>query len=203
MADVKHFDQDAVLSDVVQLFWRQGVATTGIRDVVDATGVNRSSLYATFGDKHQLYLAALDRYLEEHALPGFARLAGDSRGLPAVTSFFDRLIRVRCSGDRARWGCLMVNAHAGPESADPDVRRRLDHHHERLRAALGDVLGTAHRLGQLCAGVDLDATAGQLALLAYGVNLRSRAGASAAELRRTVNQALLAFSRLPEDPMPS
>lgn len=194
MADVKHFDRDAVLGDVVQLFWRQGVATTGIQDVVDATGVNRSSLYATFGDKQALYIAALDRYLEEHAFPGFTRLAGDPRGLRAITQFFGRLIRSRCAGDRAGWGCLMVNAHAGRESADPDVRRRLDHHHERLRAALRDALGTAHRLGQLRTGVDIEAAAGQLALLAYGVNLRSRAGAPAAELKRTVNHTLALVS---------
>lgn len=188
--DVKHFDQTAVLGEVVQLFWRQGLATTGIQDVVAATGVNRSSLYATFGDKHALYLAALDRYLEEHALPAFARLAGDPRGLPALTQFFNQLVRVRCSGERARWGCLVVNAHAGPESTDPDVRRRLDHHHEQLRTALRGALGTAHRLGQLDTSVDIDATAGQLALLAYGLNLRSRAGAPAAELKRTVTHTL-------------
>jgi TetR/AcrR family transcriptional repressor of nem operon len=153
------------------------------------------SLYATFGDKQALYLAALDRYLDEHALPAFARLVGDPRGLPAIAQFFTQLIRARCSGEYARWGCLMVNAHSGPESADPDVRRRLDHHHKRLR----DGLGTTHRLGHLHAGMntdtDIDATAAQLALLVYGVNLRSRAGAPAAELRRTVNQTLTTLAR--------
>jgi TetR/AcrR family transcriptional repressor of nem operon len=195
VVDVKHFDENAALGTVVQLFWRQGPSATGIQDVVTATGVNRSSLYATFGDKHALYLAALDRYLDEHALPSFSRLAGDPRGLPAITQFFHQLIRARCSGERARWGCLMVNAHTSPESTDPDVRRRLDHHHKRLRAALRDALGTAHRLGQLHAAMDTDATAGQLALLAYGVNLRSRAGAPAAELRRTVAHTLTALAK--------
>ncbi|MDX3191810.1 TetR/AcrR family transcriptional regulator [Streptomyces sp. MN03-5084-2B] len=194
MADVKHFDEAAVLGVVVELFWRQGMATTGIRDVVAATGVSRSSLYATFGDKKQLYLAALDRYLDDNALPGFARLADDPSGLPAIARFFDQLIRVRCSGERARWGCLMVNAHTGAESADPDVRRRLDRHHGQLRAAFRDALGTARRLGQLHPGVDPESAGGQLALLAYGVNLRSRAGAPAAELDDTVRHALSALA---------
>jgi AcrR family transcriptional regulator len=193
VADVKHFDQAAVLGTAVHLFWRQGLATTGIQDLVDATGVNRSSLYATFGGKRELYLAALDRYLDEHALPGFTRLAADPRGLAAVTQFFGHLIRTRCSGERARWGCLMVNAHASPESTDPDVRRRLHDHHKRLRNALRDALDTAHRLSQLHSTVDTDQTAQQLALLAYGVNLRSRAGATAAELKRTVNHTLTAL----------
>jgi AcrR family transcriptional regulator len=195
VADVKHFDQAAVLGTAVHLFWRQGLATTGIQDLVDATGVNRSSLYATFGGKRELYLAALDRYLDEHALPGFTRLAGDPRGLPAITQFFGHLIRTRCSGEHARWGCLIVNAHASPESTDTDVRRRLDHHHKQLRNALRDALNTAHRLGQLHSAVDTDQAAQQLALLAYGVNLRSRAGASAAELRRTVDHTLTALMK--------
>lgn len=195
MPDVKHFDQDAVLGTVVRLFWRQGLATTGVQDLVTATGVNRSSLYATFGDKHALYLAALDRYLDEHALPGFARLAADQRGLPAITQFFNQLIRTRCTGERARWGCLIVNAHAGTESADPEVRRRLDRHHEHLRAALRHALDTAHRLDQLIPTVDTDATAGHLALLAYGLNLRSRAGAPATELKRTVRHTLDTLTR--------
>jgi len=195
VADVKHFDPTAVLGTVVQLFWRQGLAATGIQAVVAATGVNRSSLYATFGDKQALYLAALDRYLDEYALPGFALLADDPRGLPAVTRFFHQLIRTRCSGERARWGCLVVNAHAGPECADPEVRQRLDRHHARLRDALSEALHTAARLGHLRADVDVAAIAGTLALLAYGLTLRSRAGAPGAELRRTVTETLAALSR--------
>jgi AcrR family transcriptional regulator len=170
------------------------LATTGIQDVVRATGVNRSSLYATFGGKQELYLAALDRYLDEYALPGFRRLAEDPRGLPAVREFFAQLIRTRCTGERARWGCMMVNAHAGPESTDPQVRQRLDRHHDRLRAALRDALTTARRHGQLRSDTDPETAATHLALLAYGVNLRSRAGASATSLNRTVTEVLSALS---------
>lgn len=190
MADVKHFDAAAVLGVVVRLFWRQGLATTGIQDVVAATGISRSSLYATFGDKRQLYLAALDRYLDDYALPGFARLADDPRGLPAITEFFEQLIRVRCAGERARWGCLMVNAHAGVESSEPEVQRRLHRHYEHLRAAMRAALGAAHRLGQLFAEADIENSAEQLALLAYGVNLRSRAGVASAELDSTTRHIL-------------
>jgi len=57
--DVKHFDTEQVLAAVEQLFWRQGVASTGIQDIVSVTGLSRSSLYSTFGGKDELYLAAL------------------------------------------------------------------------------------------------------------------------------------------------
>ncbi|MFK4101024.1 TetR/AcrR family transcriptional regulator [Streptomyces sp. NPDC019531] len=190
MPDIKHFDPDATLEAVVRLFWRQGVASTGIQDVVTATGLNRSSLYATFGGKQELYLAALRRYLEQRSQPMFRRLAEDGRGLQAVSEFFGGLIEARCSGEYARWGCMVSNAHAGAENSDPEVRAVLDRHHQDLRDALYAALVAGEAQGQLAAGADPGASADLLALLAYGVNLRSRAGADAATLRKTVTAAL-------------
>ena len=175
---------------MVRLFWRQGVSATGIQDVVTTTGLNRSSLYATFGGKQELYLAALHRYMEQRSQPMFRRLAEDGRGLPAISEFFAGLIEARCSGEYARWGCMVSNAHAGGENSDPEVRAVLDRHHQELRDAMQAALVTAEAQGQLSPGCDPGAWADLLALLAYGVNLRSRAGADARELGRTVTAAL-------------
>lgn len=190
MPDIKHFDPDAALETVVRLFWRQGLASTGIQDVVTVTGLNRSSLYATFGGKRELYLAALRRYVESRSQPAFRRLAEDGRGMPAVAEFFAGLIEARCSGTYARWGCMVVNAHAGAENSDPEVRALLHEHHRRLRDAMYTALATARDRGQLGPGTDPGAAADLLVLLAYGVNLRSRAGADVRSLEATVGTAL-------------
>jgi TetR/AcrR family transcriptional repressor of nem operon len=192
MPDIKHFDPDAALESAVRLFWRQGPAATGIQDVVNATGLSRSSLYATFGGKQDLYRAALRRYVEQRSEPGFRRLAEDPRGLPAIADFFAELIRTRCSGRFARWGCMISNAHAAGENADSHVRTVLDRHHQGLRDAMLAALTAAEGHGHLASDVDVHATADLLALLAYGVNLRSRNGADARALTRTV-QATLAL----------
>jgi AcrR family transcriptional regulator len=190
MPDIKHFDPDTALETVVRLFWRQGVASTGVQDVVTATGLNRSSLYATFGGKQELYRAALRRYVEQRSAPAFRRLAEDERGLPAISEFFAGLIEARCSGEHAGWGCMVSNAHTGAEISDPEVRAVLDRHHQELRDAMYAALVTADARGQLSPGCDPGASADLLALLAYGVNLRSRAGADAHDLGRTVSAAL-------------
>ncbi|GAA0262124.1 TetR/AcrR family transcriptional regulator [Actinomadura nitritigenes] len=195
MPDVKHFDPDAVLEQVLRLFWRRGAASTGIAEVVAETGISRSSLYATFGGKRDLYLAALRGYVERHSRPVFDRLAADGRGLPAIAGFFAGLIAARCSGEHARWGCMVSNAHAGPGGAeDDDVRRILDAHHDGLCAAMRAALRAADRQGQLRPGLDVDGTAQTLALLAYGVNLRSRAGAPATALTASVDAALASLT---------
>ncbi|BCJ46090.1 TetR family transcriptional regulator [Actinoplanes ianthinogenes] len=194
MPDIKHFDPDATLDTVVRLFWKQGVASTGIQDIVNATGLNRSSLYATFGGKQQLYMAALERYVSDRSHPVLGRLAQDGRGLPAVVDFFANLIDMRCSGEFAQWGCMISNAHAGTENGDADVRAVLDRQHRRLHDALRAALTTAQSQGQLAENADPETGAQVLALLAHGVNLRSRAGADAAELRRTVAAAIEAVT---------
>ncbi|WP_067479068.1 TetR/AcrR family transcriptional regulator [Actinomadura hibisca] len=190
MPDIKHFDPDTTLETVVRLFWRQGVATTGVQDIVNATGLNRSSLYSTFGGKQELYRAALERYVQQRSRPALERLADDERGLPAVTDFFAALIEARCTGEHAGWGCMVSNAHAGTENSDPDVRVLLDRQHQWLRDALRSALLVGRGRGQLAGGVDPESAADVLALLAHGVNLRSRAGADAGQLRATVAAAI-------------
>lgn len=185
MPDVKHFDPDVVLDSVMALFWRQGEASTGIQDIVTATGLNRSSLYSTFGGKRELYLTALRRYVDLRSQPVFTRLTEDGRGLPAVADFFVGLIRTRCTGEHAQWGCMIANAHANGENDDPDISAVLSRHHDQLRAALRTALEREPELRiSAVQGADM------LAMLAYGVNLRSRAGADQKALSATVKAAL-------------
>src|ERR1700730_11789741 len=62
MAGVKQFDRDEVLDRAIVAFWTRGYEATSIDDLVEATGINRGSIYGTFGDKRRLFLMALDRY---------------------------------------------------------------------------------------------------------------------------------------------
>jgi AcrR family transcriptional regulator len=188
MPDVKHFDPDAVLDEVMALFWKRGAASTGIQDIVTATGLNRSSLYSTFGGKHELYLAALRRYVHERSRPIFARLAEDESGLSAVEEFFARLVQTRCTGAHARWGCMVANAHANGDNDDPDISAVLHEHHDQLSKSLRTALEREPELR-----IAPEEAADMLAMLAYGVNLRSRAGADAGALSATVKDALSAL----------
>ena len=64
MARPKQFDRDEALERAMAVFWRRGYEGTSVRDLVEHMGINRGSLYDTFGDKRTLFLAAVDRYLE-------------------------------------------------------------------------------------------------------------------------------------------
>ncbi|TDO29838.1 TetR family transcriptional regulator [Kribbella sp. VKM Ac-2527] len=188
MADVKHFDPDRVLGLAELVFWRRGAGSTGIQDVLTATGLSRSSLYNTFGGKEDLYELVMRRYLDQRSRPMFARLAADRRGLPAISSFFSRLIGVRCSGEFAGWGCLVSNAHL--EDSPVGAKVVLDEHQAALSIVLHAALKVADDKHQLRPGLDLAATAEHLTLLAYAINLRSRAGVQAEPLQAAVRAAL-------------
>ncbi|MEV5961691.1 helix-turn-helix domain-containing protein [Kribbella sp. NPDC051952] len=192
MADVKHFDEAAALAAVELLFWRRGIASTGIQDIVAATGLSRSSLYNAFGGKDELYAAAVRRYLDERSRPMFDRIVADGRGLAAVTAFFDRLLRLRCVGEFAGWGCLVSNANA---DNPPDAALSLlAEHHAALKAAFLAALEVAESNQELRAGVEPNGAAELLTLLAYAVNLRSRSGASRAQLETAVTAAVSALA---------
>ena len=62
MARPKEFDQDKALDKAMTLFWQKGYEATSIQDLVDHLGIGRRSLYDTFKSKHDLFIAALDRY---------------------------------------------------------------------------------------------------------------------------------------------
>ncbi|MBA0125106.1 TetR/AcrR family transcriptional regulator [Haloechinothrix sp. YIM 98757] len=193
MPSSKHFDPEDAVEAVVSLLWRQGWAETGIQDIVDATGLSRSSLYATFGSKHQLSLAALRLYLRDYVDPVVTALDGGGDGLPSIAAFFGRLIKARCWGARARWGCLATTVQLSAQGADPDVAEILAAHRKHLDQALRDALGRAGELGQLRSDVDTEATVEYLMLLMQGINVRSRDGADVKSLRQAVAAALSAI----------
>ncbi|AQT79762.1 TetR family transcriptional regulator [Mycolicibacterium litorale] len=190
MADIKHFQVDAALDAIVELFWRNGFAATGVQDIVSATGLNRSSLYNAFGNKQAAYVAALRRYIDIWSVPVLRHLSDSGRGVPAIIDFFGGLIELRSNGTFAGWGCMVTNAHAGVENGDPEVRALLNQHHQDLRAAMRSALITARDDGQLPDGADADAAADLLTAQVYSINLRSRPDCDARTLHRGVTAAL-------------
>jgi len=64
IARPKAFDREKALMQALQLFWRKGYSATSVEDLSSALHLSRSSLYATFGDKRTLFLAALRLYIE-------------------------------------------------------------------------------------------------------------------------------------------
>ena len=109
MARHKEFDRDEALHKAMEVFWSRGYEAASIQDLVKHMGINRQSLYDTFGDKHALYLQALDRYRQVEGRKVIELLERPGSVKKTLRQLFEDVVdRALC--DRQRRGCFMGNA---------------------------------------------------------------------------------------------
>jgi len=103
----KSYDEAEVLESAMLAFWTQGYQGTSIADLVLATGLNRGSLYAGFGNKRDLFLRALKHYDQSYRVGFLMKLREDRAPREAILATFDAIAR---GNDTMPGGCLMVNS---------------------------------------------------------------------------------------------
>ena len=122
MPKTKQFDEAVVLQKARDVFWKKGYNGSSMDELVTATGLSRSSIYDTFGDKHGLYVKALEHYRQ-------AQLAHFSKEIPASLSPRERfawLFKNTMTGsinDRQRKGCFMLNTTTELANIDSSINR--------------------------------------------------------------------------------
>lgn len=105
----KEFDPERVLEKAMGVFWEKGYHATSVRDLVERMGINRFSMYDTFGGKRQLFLAALDRYTRRTRDGMLGALERSDQGLPAIRQYLMSVVDEYSA--RSGWrGCLMINS---------------------------------------------------------------------------------------------
>src|SRR5690349_17002162 len=107
MVRTKQFDKHAALDQAMELFWERGYHATSIQDLVDTLGVNRQSLYDTYGGKDALFLAALERYRDLQAVPMRRSLERDAPAIEVLREFLGSFIDNALSPGFK--GCFMAN----------------------------------------------------------------------------------------------
>ena len=188
MSGVKQFDQDEVLDRAMVVFWERGYEATSIQDVVEATGLNRGSLYATFSDKKQLFLAVLAHYAARVGNPLLAALA-DPDPRRAIERMFAAILQ-RTSDPTYPRGCLITNtALECPWSGD-DISRTIATWVGQQESALYQVLLRAQAEGSLPRTQDCRALARFFVGVAQGLNVVHKAMADPAVLQDMVRVAM-------------
>src|SRR4029077_15976770 len=106
MARQKEFNRDEVLHKAMEVFWTRGYEGASIQDLVKHMGINRQSIYDTFGDKHTLFLQALDRYREIQTRKVFVVLERPSSMKRNLRQSFEEPVARSLSAEGRR-GCLV------------------------------------------------------------------------------------------------
>src|ERR1700709_2334201 len=124
MARTKDFDEQEVLNKAVCLFWHKGYNGTSMQDLVDGLGISRSSLYDTYGDKHALFIKALESYqaVNSDKMCSIMNNAGSAREV------IKNLLEFITNGllkDVEQKGCFMVNAEVEVAPHDQEVNEMI------------------------------------------------------------------------------
>ncbi|HEX7048891.1 MAG TPA: TetR family transcriptional regulator [Longimicrobiales bacterium] len=189
MARPREFDIDQALDAAMQLFWERGYEATSVADLVERLGIGRASLYAAFGDKHTLYLKALDRYQQVCDPNPIRLLSQPGPALPAVRALVRRYAETS-AGDAGRRGCMVVNAAAERLPGDEAVARRTEANWRDLEAALEAALDRAREQGELAPDRDPRALARFLLVVLQGLRVVGKGRPDPDRLRDAAEQAL-------------
>lgn len=180
----REFDEEAVLDAVIELFAEHGFEASSLADIVEAAGLNKSSLYNAFGSKDELFRKALDRYIDRRI--GMINLAtSDGRGLDALVDLTE-LIRADALSEHGRVGCLAINSTAELGFTNPaiaDIGRRF---RDRIQRAIRRPLERAAELGEIDPTL-VDVYVDAISSYTFATSLLARSGASADDLNRHID----------------
>jgi TetR/AcrR family transcriptional regulator, transcriptional repressor for nem operon len=148
MAGKKAFEPQRVLEKAMNAFWERGYEGLSIEDLVQSTGIGRGSLYGTFGDKHALYLAALDQYITAVRVQTTALLDQTGTLQAVLGQLFQTQVDALLS-DPARRGCFLVNASLEIAPHDPEVKSIVQAALQEFEEGLYRLLIKAQVAGEL------------------------------------------------------
>jgi AcrR family transcriptional regulator len=170
------------------VFWEHGYEATSTDDLIGAMGIGRQSMYAAFGDKHKLYLEALQLYETETGSEFIGRIARAASPFAAIS---DHVLSVAdwSPGERSR-GCFFVNASIELAPSDPEVGAMVRANGCRGVDALERLLKEAKRRGEVDLSIDERTAANYLLTTIRGLRVSAKAGVPPEDLRGIAELAL-------------
>lgn len=149
MGRTRSFTEVDVARSARRVFWDRGYEDTSLPDLELATGLNRSSIYHSFGSKRGLFDAAVESYLDEVVRPRLAPLRGPAVESHALETYLQGLHAAMTEGRTALAanGCLLLNTTGSPLGRESALRRVVTAYCHDLRSAI--TAGVAARRGDL------------------------------------------------------
>ena len=182
----KSFEIDATLDKAAEVFSVKGYEATSVADLVKAMGVNRGSLYATFGNKHDLFKSVLTRFVEERQAQTLAQLEAKPDPIDAILSLFDTVVHQSVT-EREQKGNLIIHAALEFPNHSEDVQAVVD----RALSALEDFFLRVIEKAQLIdASIDAGSAAKSLVALTVGYRVLARGAFDKDALRLVKDSSL-------------
>ncbi len=185
------FDEESVLDQVTDVFWRQGYANTSVSDLAEATGVHKPSLYRVFGNKEEMFARVLHRYLDDR-LEMFTSIISESGpGIDGIHAFLERLRQDLTSG-AIPGGCLLVSSSTELCGSTPGFDGFGLAHRDGLRERVRVLIRRAEPTDPAAAGTDdvaavTDRRTDLFVMFMLGLDVTIRGGADQDEIGRALD----------------
>jgi AcrR family transcriptional regulator len=188
MGRPREFSEAAALDAAMRVFWEKGYEGASLDDLTRAMGINRSSLYASFGDKEELFKRVIARYAD-----GPMAFMREALQQPTARAVVENLLRfgVAFLGDPTHpRGCLSLQGGLACSSSAERVKRAMIDWRRQGLKRLEQRMLRAQREGDLLRDVDAKDLARYISVVMNGLSIQAVNGATQAEMNRTVKMAL-------------
>ena len=188
MGRPRSFSEGAALDAAMRVFWEKGYEGSSLDDLTAAMGINRSSLYATFGDKEALFRRVMDRYAA-----GPLSFLSEALEQPSARAVVEALLRgtVRFLADSTHpRGCLSLQGGLACGSGVEPVKQAMIDWRKSGLSQIQKRMQQAHDEGDLAKDVDPKDIARYVSVVMNGLGVQSANGATRMEMSRAVKMAL-------------
>lgn len=183
----KTFTIEFALDKAMELFWERGYQNTSMREIAEHLGLSRSSIYATFGDKHTLFVETLRRYGAECRAPGLSDLGTAESPRDALVKVFE--LAIADAGEaRRRDHCLLINTAMQLMYSDPEVNQVVESAFLEMENSFRSAIERAVTGGEVAAAVNAVQTARSLLSIYLGLCVLLRSGARGEILQAVTHQ---------------
>jgi TetR/AcrR family transcriptional regulator, transcriptional repressor for nem operon len=192
MARTKDFDENEVLGKAIDLFWHKGYNGTSMQDLVDGLGISRSSLYDTYGDKHALFIKALESY--QSASSGkICAIVNSSQTAKETIKKLLEFITGELLGDQKQKGCFMVNAEVEVAPHDQEVSQMICQNDQQVEDAFYLIIKKGQESGEITNKQDARALARFTSNTVKGIQVTSKSTTDRAVFEDIIKMAIAAL----------
>lgn len=190
MARPREFDIDKAYGKAMEAFWSKGYAATSIADLVKTMGLQKGSIYQTFGDKHSLFVDALQRYTDASYVE-FKEIFADAKSpFNGMKQFLTKALVKYASDKTLRRGCFATNSLVELGCHDQEVNDILVRQAARIETLLSEEIAKGQDLGEFRNDIGAKDLATSVYVMLSGMMADSKAGFSKTRTKKVAEAFL-------------
>lgn len=185
----REFNLEHVLDKVICLFRQQGYHATSISDIASASGLTTGSIYKAFIDKRGVFLAALNRYIEQRRNHIQKLLAAQQTGRQKIQAMLDDYVELS-SQQEGRYGCLVISCAVDLAVFDSEIQQLVRDTLQYNEALIHRLIKEAQTDGSICKQVNAETTARMIYCLLLGMRVSAKTGQAQTDMAAVAKQTM-------------